>query len=103
MKITYWSDYACPYCYIGEERLMKAIESIPEMKNVQLEMKAFRLDPSAGEHAVSDTQHVLLINTESHLRLPEGKLKTSLRWELLRDLISGTPLHFLQIQWMHIA
>ena len=18
MKITYWSDYACPYCYIGE-------------------------------------------------------------------------------------
>ena len=18
MKITYWSDFACPYCYIGE-------------------------------------------------------------------------------------
>ena len=56
MKITYWSDYACPYCYIGEARLKKAIESIPEMKNVQVEMKAFQLDPSAGEHAVSDTQ-----------------------------------------------
>ena len=56
MKITYWSDYACPYCYIGEARLKKAIESIPEMKNVQLEMKAFQLDPFAGEHAVSDTQ-----------------------------------------------
>ena len=56
MKITYWSDYACPYCYIGEARLKKAIESIPEMKNVQLEMKAFQLDPTAGEHAVSDTQ-----------------------------------------------
>ncbi len=56
MKITYWSDYACPYCYIGEVRLKKAIESIPELNNVQLEMKAFQLDPSAGEHAVSDTQ-----------------------------------------------
>ena len=44
MKITYWSDYACPYCYIGEARLKKALESIPEMKNVQLEMKAFQLD-----------------------------------------------------------
>ena len=49
MKITYWSDYACPYCYIGEERLKKAID-------VELEMKAFQLDPSAGIHAAGDTQ-----------------------------------------------
>lgn len=26
MKIVYWSDYACPYCYIGETRLKKAIK-----------------------------------------------------------------------------
>ena len=26
MKITYWSDYACPYCYIGEARMKKALE-----------------------------------------------------------------------------
>ena len=56
MKITYWSDYACPYCYIGEARLKKAIAQIPELKNVEIEMKAFQLDPSAGEHATGDTQ-----------------------------------------------
>ena len=56
MKITYWSDYACPYCYIGEARLKKAIEEIPEHKDVEIEMKAFQLDPTAGEHATSDTQ-----------------------------------------------
>ena len=56
MKITYWSDYACPYCYIGEARLKKAIDDIPELKNVEIEMKAFQLDPSAGEHAAGDTQ-----------------------------------------------
>ena len=56
MKITYWSDYACPYCYIGEARLKKAIDDIPELKDVEIEMKAFQLDPSAGEHAVGDTQ-----------------------------------------------
>lgn len=56
MKITYWSDYACPYCYIGEARLKKAIADIPELKDVEIEMKAFQLDPSAGEHAVGDTQ-----------------------------------------------
>ena len=56
MKITYWSDYACPYCYIGEKRLKKAIADIPELKDVQLEMKAFQLDPTAGIHAAGDTQ-----------------------------------------------
>ena len=56
MKITYWSDYACPYCYIGEARLKKAIAEIPELNDVEIEMKAFQLDPTAGEHATGDTQ-----------------------------------------------
>lgn len=56
MKITYWSDYACPYCYIGEARLKKAIASIPELTDVEIEMKSFQLDPTAGEHAAGDTQ-----------------------------------------------
>lgn len=56
MKITYWSDYACPYCYIGEARLKKAIAEIPDIGKVELEMKAFQLDPPAGEHAAGDTQ-----------------------------------------------
>lgn len=56
MKITYWSDYACPYCYIGEERLKKAIEESGICEDVELEMKAFQLDPSAGIHAAGDTQ-----------------------------------------------
>ena len=56
MKITYWSDYACPYCYIGETRLKKAIAEIPELEDVDIEMKAFQLDPAAGEHAAGDTR-----------------------------------------------
>lgn len=61
MKITYWSDYACPYCYIGEARLKKAISQVQQMPeysgmDVEIEMKAFQLDPTAGEHAAGDTQ-----------------------------------------------
>ena len=55
MKITYWSDYACPYCYIGEARLKKAMAQIPELADAEIEMKAFQLDPTAGEHATGDT------------------------------------------------
>ena len=53
MKITYWSDYACPYCYIGEARVKKALAELGI--DCELEMKAFQLDPNAGAHAESDT------------------------------------------------
>ena len=56
MKIVYWSDFACPYCYIGETRLKKAIAQMEEAGEIEpgsitLEMKAFELEPYAGEHA----------------------------------------------------
>ena len=43
MKITYWSDYACPYCYIGETYLKQAIEHMGIGDQVEVEMKAFEL------------------------------------------------------------
>lgn len=55
LNITYWSDFACPFCYIGEARLKKALAEIPEAKDARLVMRAFELDPSAGRHAETDT------------------------------------------------
>ena len=47
MKIVYWSDYACPYCYIGETRLKKAIKELGLENEVEIETRAFELDPDA--------------------------------------------------------
>lgn len=47
MKIVYWSDYACPYCYIGETRLKKAIKELELENEVEIETRAFELDPDA--------------------------------------------------------
>ena len=56
MKITYWSDYACPYCYIGEKRLETAIEELGlGVNDIEVEMKAFELDPNASYEVVSRT------------------------------------------------
>ncbi|MBP3844973.1 MAG: DsbA family protein [Prevotella sp.] len=46
MKIVYWSDYACPYCYIGETRLKKAIKELGLENEVEIETRAFELDPT---------------------------------------------------------
>ena len=54
MKIEIWSDYACPFCYIGEKRLMRALDDVSN-KNITIEFKSFELDPYADKKVTSTT------------------------------------------------
>lgn len=56
MKIEIWSDYACPYCYIGETRLEKAINELGIKDQVSIKMRSFELDPNASYEVVSNTE-----------------------------------------------
>ena len=47
MKIIYWSDFNCPYSYIGYVRLKKAISELE--LDIDLEMKAFELEHELDE------------------------------------------------------
>ena len=55
MTLTIWSDFACPYCYIGEKRLECAIEDLGLKEDVQIDYRAFELDPTASKDVVSST------------------------------------------------
>lgn len=55
MKITYWSDYACPYCYIGVTHLKQAIEALDAVQELDIEMKAFELNPYASKTCTGTT------------------------------------------------
>ncbi|MDW0118009.1 DsbA family oxidoreductase [Sporosarcina thermotolerans] len=46
MKIEVWSDYVCPFCYIGKRRLEEAIESTNLTGQTEVVFKAFQLDPN---------------------------------------------------------
>ncbi|MCR8968449.1 DsbA family oxidoreductase [Facklamia sp. 7083-14-GEN3] len=54
MKINYWADYACPYCYIGEVRIKRAIKELGLSDKIHLNMFAYQLDPNAGQVAEGD-------------------------------------------------
>ncbi len=45
MKIEVWSDIMCPYCYIGKLHYEKALEQFQYKDQVELEWKAFQLNP----------------------------------------------------------
>lgn len=46
MKIEVWSDYVCPFCYIGKRRLEEAIEEAG-LEDVEVIYKAFELEPNS--------------------------------------------------------
>ncbi len=55
MKLTIWSDFACPYCYIGEKRLKHAIEELGLTENVEIDYRAYELDPYASKEVETTT------------------------------------------------
>ena len=55
MKVIYWSDYACPFCYIGEEILKRAFQELGTDEKLELVMKSFELDPEASRKVTSST------------------------------------------------
>lgn len=46
MNIKIYSDIACPYCYIGLTRLMRAINNNFNIDMMELEFKPFQLNPN---------------------------------------------------------
>lgn len=51
MKIEVWSDFVCPFCYIGKRRLEEALSQFPHRDSVEVEFKSFELDPGAQPYS----------------------------------------------------
>jgi len=47
MKIEVWSDFVCPFCYIGKRRLENALHEFEHCDAVTIEYKSYQLDPTA--------------------------------------------------------
>lgn len=54
MRIEIWSDYVCPYCYIGKRRLEIALEQFFHNDKIEVEYKSFELDPNAPKYSDQD-------------------------------------------------
>jgi predicted DsbA family dithiol-disulfide isomerase len=47
MKVEIWSDFVCPFCYIGKRRFEAALQQFPHKDKVEVVYKSFELDPYA--------------------------------------------------------
>ncbi len=74
MKIEVWSDYSCPFCYIGKVHLDRALAELKLSDKVEIIYKAFQLDPSAPKSIRQSTHDVL--SAKYGVSLSEAKAMT---------------------------
>ncbi|WP_142827307.1 DsbA family oxidoreductase [Planococcus soli] len=59
MKIEVWSDYVCPFCYIGKRTLEKALVQSGFESQAEVSFKAYQLDPNTPTDSVVSTYESL--------------------------------------------
>lgn len=59
MKVEIWSDFACPFCYIGKRRFEAALEQFANQAEVEVVYRSFELDPTAEKEPKQDVHAML--------------------------------------------
>jgi predicted DsbA family dithiol-disulfide isomerase len=59
MKIEVWSDFVCPFCYIGKRHLEQALSQLTFKDKVEVVYRSFELDPHAPLNPRTDIHGLL--------------------------------------------
>lgn len=70
MKIQIWSDFRCPFCYIGKKNLEKAIESLDG--EFEIEMMSYELDP---HHIATGQSQAKMLSEKYGIGVEEAKTR----------------------------
>ena len=72
MKVEIWSDFACPFCYIGKKRFERALAEFAHKDEVEVVYKAYQLNPNAPKVMVGSAYENF---AKSHHMSEEGARK----------------------------
>jgi predicted DsbA family dithiol-disulfide isomerase len=72
MKVEIWSDFACPFCYIGKKRFERALAEFAHKDEVEVVYKAYQLNPKAPKVMVGSAYENF---AKSHHMSEEGARK----------------------------
>ncbi|ADU28800.1 DsbA family oxidoreductase [Evansella cellulosilytica] len=59
MKIEIWSDFVCPFCYIGKRRLEIALDHFSNKHAVDVSFRSFELDRNAAPYSGKSIHEML--------------------------------------------
>lgn len=97
MKIDIWSDFNCPFCYIGETSLYTALKSLQSSVKVEIIHHCFQLDPFAPKQNPSPTVDILA----SKYGLTKAEAQQSIDSVVRKAASIGLTYHFDKVVATH--
>src|SRR3712207_5993938 len=88
VRIEFWSDVACPWCYTGKRRLEAALARFPHRAEVEVVRRSFQLDPGTPEGET----HATLPALAAKLGRPLEDVRAMMRH--VEETAAGEGLHF---------
>ena len=85
-KIDIWSDYACPYCYIGKIQLKQALSEMG-ITDYAIHHHVYLLDPGKASH----TERFLIDN---FAKTPEERASVLEKFKEIEDMAAGVGLSY---------
>ena len=89
MKVEVWTDIMCPYCYLGKIHYEKALRQFAHADEIELEWKAFQLNPDLPDKGKGYPVTDYLINSVGY---PEEGSKSM--FESLKKLADEAGVKF---------
>lgn len=69
------SDVVCPWCYVGQKRLEKAVSALPDL-DVEIRWRPYQLDPTIPPEGKDRKAYMLAkFGTEARLREIHGRIE----------------------------
>ncbi len=71
LTVEMWTDFACPFCYLGKRHFEKALEAFPHKDSVRLHVRSYELSPEGtGTKGVSSYE---LVARKKGIDLPTSR------------------------------
>lgn len=107
IQITVTSDFICPWCFIGERRLAKAINALPADTTVELQWRPFELNPDMRSEGMNrQTYRSLKFGSWERSQLLDAQTSAAARGDDIAfnyEAMEKTPNTFLAHRLMWLA
>jgi predicted DsbA family dithiol-disulfide isomerase len=96
MRIEIWSDFACPFCYIGKKKFESALRKFNYKDEVEVIYRAYQLNPFASKvmegsaYEVFAKSHSITVDQAKEKFAYVTKAATSVGLEYRYDIIQMT-------------
>ncbi len=97
MKVEIWSDFTCPFCYMGKTKFELALDKFPHKDKVKIEYASYQLDPNAETPSNKSVFEILMAKYDQTL----DQVKVMTNQITLQAKEIGLDFHFEQM--LHVG